>query len=138
MHQYTVCTCNPASCNPKLWSNTCEDREVSPFTKISYTHTTATSIVNKMKNIIHYGWMLHSHPVSVTACVLSMHSSLNHYNTYNPQCPHLVPVQEVCLKGLTQLLHYLLVAIESCKQNCSAAILREGCKCGLYIKWGLV
>ena len=37
-------------------------------------------------------------------------------------------MQEVCLKGLTQLLHYLLVAIASCKQNCSPTILREGCK----------
>ena len=58
--------------------------------------------------------------------------------THSLHGPHLLPVQEVCPKGLTQLLHYLLVAIASCKQNCSPAILREGGKSGLHIKWVLV
>ena len=58
--------------------------------------------------------------------------------TYSLHGPHLLPVQEVCLKGLTQLLHYLLVSIASCKQNCSPAILRLGGKSGLYNKWVLV
>ena len=58
--------------------------------------------------------------------------------TYNSHCPHLLTVQEVCTKGLTQLLHYLLVATASCKQNCSATILREGCKNRRYMKWALV
>ena len=48
--------------------------------------------------------------------------------TYSLHGPHLLLVQEVCPKSLTQLLHYLLVAIASCKQNCSPAILREGAK----------
>ena len=59
-------------------------------------------------------------------CTFSLHGSYLH------------PVQEVCLIGLTQLLHYLFVATASCKQNCSAVILREGGKSGLYMMWVLV
>ena len=54
--------------------------------------------------------------------------------TYSLHGPHLVHVQEVCLKGVTQLLRYLLVAIASCKQSCSQTILREGCKSERYMK----
>ena len=39
--------------------------------------------------------------------------------------PHLLPVQDVCPKDLTQLLHYHFMAIASSKQNWSHAILRE-------------
>ena len=38
---------------------------------------------------------------------------------------HLLPVQEVCPKAYTQLLHYLLKPIASSKQKSSPAILRK-------------
>ena len=84
--------------------------------------------------------LANNHPVSVATHDDSEHAQFTQpfTATYNPHCPHLVPVQEVCPKGLTQLLHYLLVAIASCKQNCSAAILKEGCKNRRYMKWALV
>ena len=91
---------------------------------------------------MHYDWLAdsHMHPASAAT-----HEDLVHAHFTQPftatsslHGPHLLLVQEVCLKGLTQLLHYLLVAIASCKQNCSAAILREGCKRGSYIKWVFV
>ena len=87
-------------------------------------------------------WLTNSHPVSVATHDDSEHAQFTQpfSATYNLHGSHLLPVQEVCPKGLTQLLHKLLVAIESCKQNCSPAILRERCKRGLslYMKWKLV
>ena len=58
--------------------------------------------------------------------------------TYSLHGSYLHPVQEVCLTGLTQLLHYLFVVTASCKQNCCPAILRKGYKHRPYMMWVLV
>ena len=86
---------------------------------------------------------LHIHVQRAIGRVKILNPINSHFNqpftaTHSLHGPHLILVQEVCPKGLTQLLHYLLVATASCKQHCSPAILREGDKSGLYIKWVLV
>ena len=45
--------------------------------------------------------------------------------TYSLHDPHLPPVEDVCPKGLAQLLHQALVAIAGSNQNSGPAILIE-------------
>ena len=145
-----MCTRKPA-----LWSNTCIRTE-KPYMEVFghvatyrnavnnllHGHSPMTYIrchheINGQYNLL---WLANRHPVSVATYDDSEYAQFTQpfTVTYNSHCPHLHPVQEVCPKGLTQLLHYLLVATASCKQNCSPAILREGCKNRRYMKWAIV
>ena len=114
---------------PALWSNKCKDRGfLSHSVHNFYTHSTITDTEIYME-IYNEVWLADSHPVSAVTHDNLVHAQFTQLftATYTLHCPYLLPLQEVCPKGLTQLLHYILVAIASCKQNCSPAILKKGC-----------